>query len=382
MSGTLSNQDLRLLLDLVGGCYSVLDAAKFRTSVLSLVREAIPCDLAAYNEVEPGGTRGVALFDPPERMIFDDPGGVLARVAPSSPIIARFAKTRDGRAYKLSDFLRQDELRSTSLWKEALGPLGVDYQIAFTLPSQPTVLVGVTLNHGAHDFSERDRQLLNLARPHLAQAYRNAQIHTEARRRLLALERGLESSDRAAIILQEDGRIRTASRQAQDLLRRGFGSLAAKGAQIPPDLLRWVERRRSEGPEQDHVPLVVARAETRLLVRFVRRAGGAGADLLLLELSPDPLSVPALRALGLTVREGEVLRLIAMGETAEGVAAELGIRPSTVRKHLENLYRKLGVRSQAAAVAAAWAGAESTTMLDHGEQSLHDPVAQKARQRT
>jgi DNA-binding NarL/FixJ family response regulator len=47
----------------------------------------------------------------------------------------------------------------------------------------------------------------------------------------------------------------------------------------------------------------------------------------------------------LTRRERELLALIARGSTARDVAARLGISPLTVRKHRENLMRKLDLHS-------------------------------------
>jgi DNA-binding CsgD family transcriptional regulator len=55
----------------------------------------------------------------------------------------------------------------------------------------------------------------------------------------------------------------------------------------------------------------------------------------------------------LTPREAEVLRLIARGCTYARVADQLGISEHTVRTHVKNTYRKLGVRSGAAAVMRA-----------------------------
>ena len=45
----------------------------------------------------------------------------------------------------------------------------------------------------------------------------------------------------------------------------------------------------------------------------------------------------------LTVRELEVLRLVAMGLTPQEIAAELFISYHTVRKHLSNMRDKLAV---------------------------------------
>lgn len=55
----------------------------------------------------------------------------------------------------------------------------------------------------------------------------------------------------------------------------------------------------------------------------------------------------------LTPRESDVLRLIAAGCTYEQAADRLGVSPHTVCSHVKNAYRKLGVRSGAAAVMRA-----------------------------
>lgn len=60
---------------------------------------------------------------------------------------------------------------------------------------------------------------------------------------------------------------------------------------------------------------------------------------------------PHARRPGLTLREREVLALVAEGLTNAEVAASLWIAPGTVRRHLENAFRKLGVHTRTAAVA-------------------------------
>jgi DNA-binding CsgD family transcriptional regulator len=64
------------------------------------------------------------------------------------------------------------------------------------------------------------------------------------------------------------------------------------------------------------------------------------------------LRSPAVPAL--TPREREVLKWVARGLTNAQVARELWLAPSTVRKHLENVYAKLGVSTRTAAVARAF----------------------------
>jgi DNA-binding NarL/FixJ family response regulator len=55
----------------------------------------------------------------------------------------------------------------------------------------------------------------------------------------------------------------------------------------------------------------------------------------------------------LTSREAEVLRLMARGRTYAQIGEDLGVSLHTVTTHIRNTYRKLGVRSGAAAVMRA-----------------------------
>jgi len=54
---------------------------------------------------------------------------------------------------------------------------------------------------------------------------------------------------------------------------------------------------------------------------------------------------------GLSLREVEVLQLVARGLTDNEVADQLFISPRTVARHLQSIYNKLGVSSRTAATA-------------------------------
>ena len=66
------------------------------------------------------------------------------------------------------------------------------------------------------------------------------------------------------------------------------------------------------------------------------------------------LSVPRVVAAKLTVRELEVLRLLAGGLGQTEIAGELTISSKTVATHIEHILMKLGVQSRAQAVALAY----------------------------
>jgi DNA-binding CsgD family transcriptional regulator len=83
------------------------------------------------------------------------------------------------------------------------------------------------------------------------------------------------------------------------------------------------------------------------LTRMIRdlRRQSAAAPIPAREWVPDPLE----QALGLTPREAEVLLWVAQGKTNPEVAGILGIRPYTVRTHLERIFAKLAVETRHAA---------------------------------
>jgi DNA-binding CsgD family transcriptional regulator len=75
----------------------------------------------------------------------------------------------------------------------------------------------------------------------------------------------------------------------------------------------------------------------------------------------------------LTVREKEVLQLLARGCTYAQVGDHLGISAHTVESHVKNLYRKLNVHSARTAV---WRATE-LRLLSHGSDLGLAPEGQR-----
>jgi two-component system nitrate/nitrite response regulator NarL len=59
-------------------------------------------------------------------------------------------------------------------------------------------------------------------------------------------------------------------------------------------------------------------------------------------------SDPSLGTNALTKREADVVRLVSLGLANKAVARELGIGEGTVKIHLHNTYRKLGIQNRMA----------------------------------
>jgi DNA-binding NarL/FixJ family response regulator len=110
------------------------------------------------------------------------------------------------------------------------------------------------------------------------------------------------------------------------------------------------------------VPLPVRGAEDRriLLFRATGRDFTERERLLLTMLRPHFIEVlraherRRARVPDLTTRQLQLLRLVADGHSNTQIAHRLFVAEGTVRKHLENIYERLGVTSRTAAVATAF----------------------------
>jgi DNA-binding NarL/FixJ family response regulator len=71
------------------------------------------------------------------------------------------------------------------------------------------------------------------------------------------------------------------------------------------------------------------------------------------EFKPDFSSVEPLLKLGLTARATETLLWLAQGKTNPDIATILGITESTVKKHVQEIFEKLGVETRGAATVRA-----------------------------
>ena len=81
------------------------------------------------------------------------------------------------------------------------------------------------------------------------------------------------------------------------------------------------------------------------------------ASVLAMQLGETPPGVPmgteSLESLGLSPRQGDVLRLLIEGKPNKAICRDLGLSESTVKTHLAAIFRKLGANSRTQAVVAA-----------------------------
>lgn len=346
---------LNALLELLGDVYAFEDLDAFRPGVMEAVGRAVPADYVSYNEVGERPEEIIAFSVPELPLEFHE---VWSRVAPQHPVLQHNRRTRDGRPMRISDLTTREAFHALELYRDFYRLIGVESQVAFTLPASPPLVIAIALSRGPEDFTDEECELLARARPHLIQAYRAAQA-SELRERVLdALGRGLEGGGGPVVVADRQGAVHFAGPEAGRLVTH-------RGTRLEPAVREWVAAARGATRE----PLMLGEGDDAACVRLLPGRRSGELDVLLLDAARSQLTVESLMGLGLTQREAEALRWIALGRSAPEAARLMGVAPRTVAKHLQHVYAKLGVRSRSQAAATAWAS------VSGGEDLLAIPEA-------
>jgi hypothetical protein len=87
-------------------------------------------------------------------------------------------RSQDFRSVTMSsDFYSARQWRDTGMYREYLRPAGFEHELMLCLPAGPARTVRLMFFRGSgREFSERDRALLALLRPHLREAYEEGQL--------------------------------------------------------------------------------------------------------------------------------------------------------------------------------------------------------------
>ncbi|HTT95236.1 MAG TPA: helix-turn-helix transcriptional regulator [Solirubrobacterales bacterium] len=162
------------LLELIGDTHGLLDLEEFRLGVFDALRRAIPCDWISINEVPP--VPGDDHWEIAEPELPAEAHETFGRYMHQNPLLLYMLESRNGTARRLSEMISTADYHALDLYRLLYGPLGLEHQIAFTLPQEPPRMLGIALSRrgAAGDFDDADRDLLNQARPYLIQSYRNA----------------------------------------------------------------------------------------------------------------------------------------------------------------------------------------------------------------
>jgi DNA-binding CsgD family transcriptional regulator len=359
---SLTSHDTQRLLQAIQQLYALHDLETFAVNALTILNQLVSDDLPMFHGTSVQTGQVSHIFLPNFPGFAPEVYRMIQQHLGEHPLVQRLPQVIHG-VYQISDFLSRQELhRLEGLYQQFLRQLGMEEEITFFLPNATADswhpfsqinanLVGVSL-HRTQRFTERDRLILNLLRPHLSQAHDNAQQFQRLQRDLSQLQQTFNQLD--LVILNAKGQVLRITPQAIAWLETYFSPPTGL-LQLSEHLWAWVKHQVmvTQNPDQPKacLPLRIQQNGKQLVIRLVV---DPIAEHYLLLLEEQTLSLlQSLNLLGLSQRETEVLFWVIQGQENKAIATQLNVGQSTVRKHLESVYHKLGVQSRAEAIAQA-----------------------------
>lgn len=353
--------------DLIGRIYDCALDNSFWSEVLGEITELLNGMTGDISVVEPltGTGRFAVSYNLP-----DDVRDLLWRHYPISPgrsmalttpLLVPICTSRD---------LDIEAFHNSRYWQLSCAGRGYYDYLVTGLTRKVTELAawGVFGSEERGAFQDSDLELARLLSPHIKRSLAISGVLDHQRIEVGSLRKALDEMAAAAIILEPDGAIRFCNAAAQAELTRGSIFKENKGRLLGmiPDaaaflasLLKQSDDRRQRGRDV----LLSAPSGRHLHVTWaiLEQVGHELGSPILLVLQPPgpelqtPLSAAASR-FGLTTAETQTLAEILDGRTLAEAATNLGVARSTVKSHVDALFRKTDTRRQAELVRVVLAG--------------------------
>lgn len=176
----LSKADASRLDAALAELYGIVPLDEFPDRALAVAGDLIGCIHCSYNEIDvvPGYHRIVVH---PSELLRHPIAPRFEEYVHQHPVITHYAATGDPRSHLITDFVTLAEFRRLELYGEFFRQLDTETQLSSTLSAgRGRYVIGIALNRGLEGFSERDRLLLDVLRPHLLVGHDNAAKLTAA----------------------------------------------------------------------------------------------------------------------------------------------------------------------------------------------------------
>jgi DNA-binding CsgD family transcriptional regulator len=268
------------------------------------------------------------------------------------------------KAMHCREVVSDETLRASEIYKQALGPGGVEYTMCFTVPVEPGMfcMLGVLRGPDHAPFTNKDCVEFGRLAPHAGRAVAMHGAFQRCREELVAVQALLDQVPLCMMVVGDD-ELKVANRAARTLLAEGDGMRLQNGrihgATRRGDAdLRDAVNEALNGPDQPiGLTLPIDHAEPLRAVARRLHPGSAGmlgapseAVALYVTDPRKPIETPEeilQRLFGLTVREASVLRILVEGGDLQNAAAELGIGIETARSHVKHIMETTGANRQA-----------------------------------
>jgi DNA-binding CsgD family transcriptional regulator len=350
----LTAQDTQRLHQSIQSLYSLKSLDNFGLETLAILEQIVPTHASIVLNHTMNLSSPTNMSSPMIQSCDQDFQQLLLSDA-ILPLLATAVLTG---AHKFSDFVSHQDVYEIEGITDVLAAVESDDHMVMNLYSEAATTFNARSPVAYYYFyrqwgtwTERDRLILNLLQPHLIQAYQIANSFQQQQQQFVQFQQSIDQS--GMIVLDRTGAVQWMTAQAEQWLCQYFSHFHSL-TQLPETLQSWLNHQTAclnttgDVPSA-FLPLRIQQQDCQLVIRLTIEPAAEQYILLLAEEKTLSL-LATLQLLGLSQREAEVLFGVIQGQDTKAIAHHLQINSSTVRKHLENIYRKLNVQSRTEAI--------------------------------
>ncbi len=300
--------------------------------IMELLQTVVPCETLNMGTIDLKTEEGFhfafnGFLMPPERR------ALLPCFKHQHPMLEYARQNGLNPPLRFIDFQSRREFEETPLYQECYKGY-THSMLTFGIEAPAGLNVSFVLSRDSSEFSDDERLRLGILQPLISMVMRKLLLE-------ISIRSAREQHRPVGVVVGRGQFIHSFDDLACELLNKHYSDTPLHRL---PDKL-WEE-----------ITSMTGRAFT--LKRFgdggcLNGCIGPSKDEWVLQLWEESGALPAneLSALGLTGRQIEVLEWVSRGKTNVEIGVILGISYRTVQKHLEVIYRQLGVETRLAAVA-------------------------------
>jgi DNA-binding NarL/FixJ family response regulator len=174
--------------------------------------------------------------------------------------------------------------------------------------------------------------------------------HMATSRMALRARSALDASGRHLLATDRRGSVIWSTPKARSLLDLDIEDEDVTVSRRAAQLRALMPDQRTNAQKE---AIITTRAGVRIRMLYLGLVSGDELLFCVTEADESGAESALSRALSVTPRESEVLLWLSRGKSNADIAAILGLSPRTVDKHLEQIYKKIGVENRTAAVRMA-----------------------------
>ena len=342
----LSHQDSRRLLCALETLNSDFDPKTLPARSLAAAEQLATADYIIFNLfTKDKAYEDTAWSNAPDRLT-PQAMAAFGEYLHQHPVIGIALDNPNGVAIRVTDAVSQTAFEKTDLFNEFYRKVKSTHQMGLALLSEGGLTMACAFCRNGKDFTDGEKSIASLAGPHFINALRNGFAFGR-------LSTALETASTGIVTLDQAFKTTFVSQFARQQLEKYFPKEKLAWGELPESLSDWLKSRTASTADQllPATPLNVGGPGGELSVRVLQNSRSHEQILLLEEkkrASPESFA-----HLPVTRREAEILFWITQGKSDGAIAELCGLSIRTVHKHVENIYKKLGVETRTAAMIRA-----------------------------